>query len=104
MKRYKRLDYDIKLTMYLQPIIYETSAILGADTYSNDNHKYHTDVNPYRVITGPLSQYGETLEPPIADEWESFVEDCKWLIKELGFTILSSSRSDDSKKSEYVIV
>ena len=61
-------------------------------------------MNPDRRINGPLSDYGQELEPPIKDEYDKFVDDCIWLVKELGFTVIKRFRSTDSEKSEYVIL
>lgn len=93
----------IYITMYLYPIIYSDIAICAAASYDPKDRKYHTDVNPSRIINGPLSGPGEELEPPLSDEWETFISDCKWLVTELGFKIITTNRSDDSEKSEYVI-
>lgn len=93
----------IRVIMYLHPIIYENSeVILGAVVKKGRN--YHTTVNPYRIINGPLSKYGEELEHPIDQEYEIFLQDCKLVIKDFGFTIIKESRSQDSKKSEYIVV
>lgn len=100
----------IKVVMYLYPIIYNNSNFTQnydddiVASVSHDKSGYHTNVNPNRIINGPLSEPGEPLEAPINDEWEHFIEDCKFLIKELDFTIISSNRSTDSEKSEYIIV
>ena len=96
-------EYTIHIVMYLHTIIYNDIAIYAAAGYDPKDKRYRTDINPARVINGPLSGPGEELEPPISEEWEGFIEDCKWLVKELGFTIIHSNRSDDSEKSEYVI-
>lgn len=102
---YNSENNTIHIVMYLRPIIYSDLAPIAAAThYDSKDRRYHTDINPARVINGPLSGPGEELEPPISEEWDNFVEDCIWLVKELGFTIISKNRSDDSKKSEYVIV
>lgn len=93
----------IHIVMYLHPIIYSDIAVYAAAGYDPRDKRYHTDINPARVINGPLSGPGEELEPPISKEWDGFIADCKWLVKELGFTIIHSKRSDDSEKSEYVI-
>lgn len=93
----------IHIVMYLYPIIYSDIAIYATGSYNPEDRKYHTDVNPARIINGPLSGPGEELEPPISEEWESFIGDCIWLVKELGFTVIRTKRSDDSKKSEYII-
>lgn len=114
MKRYIHSDINmlpmISVTMYLHPIIYADSKFIQdtvpvASAVSVDDHgKYHTDINPSRVINGPLSDYGVELEPPISDEWNSFIEDCKWLIREVGFAEIKSERSESSKKSEYILL
>ena len=112
MKKYinaKTLDYThglpvIHITMYLHPIIYVLDKITATVSYNKYEHKYHTDVNPYRCINGPLSGPGEQLESPILNEWNSFIDDCKWLVNELGFTIICTNRSITSQKSEYMII
>lgn len=110
MKRHIKTNTElsentIKVIMYLHPNIYANSeVVLGSVNYDPSDKKYHTDVNPNRVINGPLSDYGQELEPPISEEYDSFIEDCDWLIHELGFTIISQHRSTDSKKSEYIVV
>ena len=96
-------DNTLRITMYLYPLIYSDTNIFGSTYYDVKDKRYHTDVNPSRIINGPLSGPGEELEPPISDEWDDFVEDCKWLVNELGFTVIHSKRSDDSEKSEYII-
>lgn len=101
-------DNIIRITMYLHPIIYADSAVVeevieGA-IYIDKRNKYHTDVNPYREINGPLSAYGEELEPPISDEYNSFVKDCRQLVEAYGFTVITQYRSQESKKSEYIVV
>ncbi len=93
----------IQVTMYLQPIFYVNSEVFGAVSFDPKFRKYSSD-NPSRIIDGPLSGPGEELQPPIRDEWNSFVEDCKSIIKDQGFTIISSTTSETSKKSEYVIM
>ena len=111
MKRYSKSKCDniINITMYLHPIIYENSEMLidhisAAVTFDRAKNRYHTDINPSRIINGPLSDYGQELEPPIKDEWESLITDCKWLVRELEFVEITSSRSTESGKSEYVLV
>ena len=95
----------IYLTIYLRPEIFINSeVVLGSIQWDNIKKKYQTDVNPYRYINGPLSEYGEELEPPIREEYDEFIQDCLWLIDNAGFTIIKQETSQDSKKSEYVIV
>lgn len=97
-------ENQLHVTIYLQPIFYEDSAIFATVTTITKGREYHTDVNPRRILNGPLSGPGEELGSPLADEWDSFLDDCKFLIEEIGFTIISMERSDTSKKSEYFIV
>ena len=93
----------INIVMYVYPILYETSDILSAVTYDKKSRKYKTDINPSRIINGPLSGPGEELESPLKDEWLAFIEDCKFIVKEVGFTIIDDSISDESGKSEYIL-
>lgn len=98
------MDYEtINVVIYLYPILYESSEILSAVTIDKGG-KYHTIVNPSRIINGPLSGVGEELQSPLKEEWESFIKDCEWLITETGFTVIDSDPSKVSKKSEYFIV
>lgn len=95
----------IKVTMFLRPEIYlDSEAITGSVNWDSVQKKYYTDVNPSRIINGPLSNYGEELEPPIKEEYDGFIEDCAWLIDNSGFFIISRYTSTDSEKSEYIIV
>lgn len=96
-------ENTIHVVMYLYPIIYTDISVYATAGYNPKDKKYHTDINPARVINGPLSGPGEELEPPISTEWDGFIDDCKWLVKELGFTIIHTNRSDESDKSEYII-
>lgn len=91
--------------MYLHPIIYvDSEEITASISWNKDDRRYHTDVNPYRVINGPLSAYGEELETPIKEEYDAFIEDCANLVEKMGFTIIDRYRSTDSEKSEYLIL
>lgn len=86
---------QIHITMYLHPLIYINSEVLGSA---------ETDVTPDNMyINHPLPGDGEELEPPIKDEWKSFIRDCKFVIKEVGFTIIKSEQNNAAKKSEHVI-
>ena len=53
-----------------------------------DHGKWACDTNPSRVIDGPLSGIGEELENPIKDEYDQFIDDCKFLIEHSGFIII----------------
>ena len=97
-------DSVIRVTMYIRPIIYEQAELIfAAGSYDATSHKYHTDINPNRTINGPLSPYHQELETPIREEYENFIDDCKWLINEVGFTIIDTHTSEDSDKSEYIL-
>lgn len=116
MKRYVRSNFQavlnlipkqniINVTVYIRPEIYLNSeVVLGSVVYDKVKKAYTTDVNPYRKINGPLSEYGDELEPPIREEYNEFIEDCAWLIDNSGFEIIKRMTSEDSKKSEYIIV
>lgn len=119
MKRFKssniqQQDNTIHVTMYLYPMIYSyfeeivenasPEEITSAVSFNELDRRYHTDINPSRIINGPLSSYGEELENPIKYEYDGFKEDCVWLIKEVGFTIIDRHTSTSSEKSEYVVV
>lgn len=97
-------ENTIRVVMFWEPIFYEDSEIFAATSFDPKKHRYHTDVNPSRIINKCLSEDGEELEQPLKGEWESFIKDCKWLVETVGFTIIKSYRSEVSKKSEYVIV
>lgn len=95
----------IRVTMYLYPDIYSNfEQVVASVNYDARKHRYHTDVNPLRQLNGPLSEYGQELESPIKEEYESFIKDCVWLVEELGFHIIKQTRSTDSNKSEYVVM
>lgn len=110
------IQTTIKVNMYLRPIIYEdfwsvcdqnlnlSDAVLGSVIYDDTKKRYVTDVNPERLINGPLSEYGQQLENPVKGEYNEFKKDCVWLVKELGFTVIKQYTSLDSKKSEYVVM
>ena len=98
-------ENTIRITMYLYPEIYnDFMKVTSAVTFNKKDNRYHTDVNPTRIINGPLSKYGEQLENPIKGEYESFKKDCAWLVNELGFTIIHQETSITSEKSEYIIM
>lgn len=95
----------ITITMYLYPTIYDDlEEVIANVKYDPRQDKYITDINPARTINGPLSDYKQELENPIKDEYESFIRDCKWVVQDAGFTIITTERSIDSKKSEYLLV
>lgn len=98
-------ENTIHVTMYLKPEIFMNSGLVTASVnYNNSDKKYHTDINPYASINGPLSNYGELLEPPIKEEYEAFIDDCIFLIEAAGFTIISKKTSTNSTKSRYILM
>lgn len=95
----------IHVVMYLHPTIYSDSLVVTSSIHYNKNSKkYETDINPYREINGPLSNYGEELESPIKEEYEGFIKDCVDLIEMYGFIIIDKVQSNDSKKSRYILL
>ena len=98
-------DSIIRVVMYLQPEIFTNSKLVSASVHFDvKKKKYYTDINPARTINGPLSEYGQLLEPPIREEYDAFIEDCVYLIETSGFKILKRMTSLTSQKSEYIIV
>lgn len=97
-------ENQIHIVMYWNPIFYDDSAVFATVTTTNKGREYHTDINKLTQLNGPLSGPGEELGAPLADEWNGFLDDCDFLIRELGFTIISRKRSETSKKSEYFVV
>ena len=99
---------EIKVTLYIKPIIYMDSDIFSSLklVYDKEKHRkvWKSDNNPSRIINGPLSGPGEELEQPIRDEYERFLQDCDFVIKDTGFTIIDKKRSTESKKSEYLLL
>lgn len=92
----------IRIQVWIEPILYEDSDILSAVEYKDD--KWVSDNNSSRIINGPLSGPVEELEPPISDEYDKFIEDCKFIVEHCGFTIIHCERSDTSNKSEYILL
>lgn len=98
--------YTINITMVIEPMFYENSQVFAALLYDlkNKSKPYRTTVNPSRIINGPLSRFGEEIQSPIKEEYEEFIQDCRDLIIDCGFTIIQQTRSQDSNKSEYFII
>lgn len=105
MKKYVTANADntstINVSIFIEPIFYEDTPLIAS--IEKIGNKWITDNNPSRILNGPLSDSGQELEPPIKDEYERFIRDCKDMIKLSGFTIIDSMRSTVSNKSEYVI-
>ena len=94
----------IHVQMFIRPIFYENSRIASSVEFDEDKKKWVSDNNPSRIITGPLSGPGEELGSPISEEYDRFIEDCKFIIEQCGFIIIHSERSDTSNRSEYIWV
>lgn len=94
----------IHVQMFIRPIFYENSRIASSVEFDRDKKKWVSDNNPSRIINGPLSGPGEELGSPISEEYDRFIEDCKFIIEQCGFIIIHSERSDSSNKSEYILM
>lgn len=96
----------IRVTLSLYPLIYDYTAEESkiSASVSFDGKRYHTDVNPSRLINGPLSDVDEVLSPDLEKELKSFYDDCEFLIENRGLKILDRYRSNESKKSEYFFI
>ena len=94
----------IHIQMFIKPIFYEDSRIASSVEFDKHRKKWISDNNPSRIINGPLSGPGEELGSPISDEYDRFIEDCKFVIEKCGFIIIHSERSDTSNKSEYILM
>lgn len=94
----------IHIQMYIKPIFYEDSKIASSVKFDKNKKKWVSDNNPSRIINGPLSGPGEELGSPISEEYNRFIDDCKFVIEQFGFIIIHSERSDTSNKSEYVLM
>ena len=94
----------IHIQMVIKPIFYEDSRIASSVEFDKHTKKWVSDNNPSRIINGPLSGPGEELGSPISEEYDRFIEDCKFIIQQCGFIIIHSERSDTSNKSEYILM
>ena len=70
----------LQVTIYLYPILYEST----------------------KIINGYLPDFGEELENPIKECWESIINDCKFVIQEAGFTV-KSINNNELMKPEVVL-
>lgn len=94
----------IHIQMFIKPIFYEDSRIASSVEFDKHTKKWVSDNNPSRIINDALSGPGEELGSPISEEYDRFIDDCKFIIKQCGFIIIHSERSDTSNKSEYVLM
>lgn len=81
LKQIGSTEKRLQVTMYLYPIIYEGT----------------------KIINGYLSDFGEELEPPIKECWESFINDCRFVIQEAGFSVKSTD-NNELMKPEVVLL
>ena len=70
----------LQVIIYLYPILYEGT----------------------KIINGYSTYFGEELESPIKECWESFIKDCKFVIQEAGFTV-KSTNNNELMKPEVVL-
>lgn len=94
---------DIEVDMFWEPLFYTDFEVFSAIQFDSKG-KSHTNVNPSRIINEPLSGWGQELEHPVKEKYEEFLGDCRWLIRNSGFTVITESGSEKSNKSQYVIV
>lgn len=94
----------IHIQMFIKPIFYEDSRIASSVEFDKHTKKWVSDNNPSRIINDALSGPGEELGSPISEEYDRFIDDCKFIIKQGGFIIIHSERSDTSNKSEYILM
>lgn len=94
----------IHIQMFIKPIFYEDSRIASSGEFDKHTKKWVSDNNPSRIINDALSGPGEELGSPISEEYDRFIDDCKFIIKQCGFIIIHSERSDTSNKSEYILM
>lgn len=94
----------IHIQMFIKPIFYEDSRIASSVEFDKHTKKWVSDNNPSRIINDALSGPGEELGSPISEEYDRFIDDCKFIIKQCGFIIIHSERSDTSNKSEYILM
>lgn len=94
----------IHIQMFIKPIFYEDSRIASSVEFDKHTKKWVSDNNPSRIINDALFGPGEELGSPISEEYDRFIDDCKFIIKQCGFIIIHSERSDTSNKSEYILM
>lgn len=94
----------IHIQMFIKPIFYEDSRIASSVEFDKHTKKWVSDNNPSRIINDALSGPGEELGSPISEEYDRFIDDCKFIIEQYGFTIIHSERSDTSNRSEYILM
>ena len=70
----------LQVTIYLYPILYEGT----------------------KIINGYLPEFGEELEPPIIEFWESVIRDCKFVTQAAGFTV-KRTNNNELMKPEVVL-
>lgn len=79
-KQADSIEKRVEVTIYLYPILYEGT----------------------KIINGYLPEFGEELEPPIIEFWESVIGDCKFVTRAAGFTV-KSKNNNELMKPEVVL-
>lgn len=102
--------YDINdnnvltVTFCINATVVAPMPIAATKYYNPKDKRYHTDVNPKRVIEGPLSDENVPLVGDLANEWNLYIADCRDLIETVGFIVLDQDPIPQSPKSHYFIV
>ena len=97
-------DNILTITFCTNPIVVAPRPIAATKYYDPKDKRYHTDINPNRVIEGPLSDENVPLTGDLADEWKLYIDDCHDLIETVGFIIFDQDPAPQSPKSHYFIL
>lgn len=92
------ISFDLDLIFYPEFFNDQIAASIKLDTKTG---KWSSDNNSGSIINGPISD-DAIIDQPLRDEWSEWISDCLLLVKEFGFTILTSYTSLDSRKSTYI--
>ena len=97
--------YKLYITIELTPELEDGKPVVATITYKDSRrHTYTTDVNPDRLMNGPLSDPDQPLNAQLRAEYNEFLADCTRIIQYEGFEIITQYDSLDSKKSEYFVI
>lgn len=90
------------ISVYLKPLIYKNSEILNGTLFDANVYK-KGPWNDTSVMLNSTVGDGEELENPLESEFDSFAEECKWLVKEAGFTFAETERATETDRILYSI-
>lgn len=97
--------YKLYVTIELTPELEDGKPVVATITYKDSRrHKYVTDVNPDRIMNGPLSDFDQPLNAQLRAECSEFLADCTRIVQYEGFEIVTQYDSLDSKNSEYSVI